>query len=117
VNVEVRSPIDGIVTDMFAHDGDEVAVGNPFFIISSASEGGARHSSPAPAKTTEIAFAPPFASKKAERTSEPEAPAAPVKKPQPAATPPKESKNESKTESKPATSSPASSSGKHCCDL
>jgi 2-oxoglutarate dehydrogenase E2 component (dihydrolipoamide succinyltransferase) len=49
VNVEVRSPIDGVIVKVFADEGAEVAVANPFFTVLPA-EGAAQPAAPAKAE-------------------------------------------------------------------
>ncbi len=52
VNVEVRSPQDGVISKVFAGEGDEVSVANPFFALTPAD------GSAAPAATPAAAAAP-----------------------------------------------------------
>lgn len=52
VNVEVRSPQDGIITKMFAADGDEVTVSNPFFALQPSSAPAAGSTAPSSATSS-----------------------------------------------------------------
>ena len=51
VNVEVHSPHSGVITEMYAAEGDEVNVGKPLFAINTSATGGAS-STKAPAAAT-----------------------------------------------------------------
>eukprot|EP01040_Poterioochromonas_malhamensis_P010378 gene10378-11294_t len=49
VNVEVRSPQDGVISKVFAGEGDEVSVANPFFALTPADGSAAPAAAPAAA--------------------------------------------------------------------
>lgn len=91
VNVEVRSPQDGVISKVFAGEGDEVSVANPFFALTPAD------GSAAPAATPAAAAAPAVKAevKKEEVKAAPAA--APAPKKETAA--PKEEKKTKPTES------------------
>ncbi len=81
VNVEVRAPQAGVISKLFAKEGEEVTVGNPLFVLAA----GAGAPAAAPAAPKKAAAAPAPAAKK--EAAPAAAPAAPKKEEKKAAAP------------------------------